>query len=124
MIQSMPEGNRGAILLKRLLIVAALVYGVQHRAEIKRGVTNFLSKNQTVQEAVGSAKWLYNEMRPASEAEKKQRMAYGEERRRRVEEYKAMGIKPDMEYVTPDDSEKWKEAVADWQELKKQFQER
>ena len=89
MMQIMP--NRSSILTK-LLIVGALAYGYAHRNEMRQGLSGFLERNQMVQEAKSSLKWLYNEVRPMTEAEKAQHDAYVKEQSRRREEYRKMGI--------------------------------
>ena len=111
----------GSSIMTKLLIVGALAYGYKNRDEIKRGISGFLEKNQMVQEAKSSLKWAYDEFRPRTDAEKAQQAAYAKEQHRRREEYRKMGINPQIEYVTPKDGEKWKQAVKDWRELKKNF---
>ena len=36
-------------------------------------------------------------------------------------EYHAMGINPQIEYVSKEDSEKWNQAVKEWHEIKKEM---
>ena len=117
MISTTPKN--GYPIIKLLLIAGAIVYAVKNKDEIKHGISDFLSKNQIAQETKSSLKWLYEELRPATEAEKSQRKAYAEEQQRRREYYKSMGINPHIEYVGPKDGKKWEEAKKDWQELKK-----
>ena len=118
MINVMP--NRSSILTK-LLIVGALAYGYTNRNEIRQGLSGFLERNQMFQEAKSSLKWLYDEVRPMTEAEKAQHNAYVKEQRRRREYYRSMGIKTQIEYASPQDGEKWKQAVKEHQELMKHF---
>ena len=118
MISTTPQ--KGSLFLK-LLLIAGAIYAYQNRTEIKRGLSGFLEKNQMMQEAKSSLKWAYNELRPRTEVEKAQQKSYAEEQQRRREEYRKMGINTQIEYVTPKDGEKWKQAVRDRQELMKHF---
>ena len=107
MISTMPK--KGYPILKILCIVAA-IYAFKNRAEIQHGLSDFLAKNQTVQEAKQSLKWAYDELRPRTEAEKAQQESFAAEQRKKADEYRKMGIKPHIQYVTPGDPE-WKEAA-------------
>ncbi len=118
MISTMPQ--KSSLFLK-LLLIAGAIYAYQNRTEIKQGISGFLAKNQMLQETKGSLKWAYNELRPRTEAEKEQHAAYVKEQQKRREEYRKMGINTQIEYVTPEDGEKWKQAVRDRQELMKHF---
>ena len=118
MIHTMPNSSS---ILTKLLIIGALAYGYANRNEIREGIRGFLAQNQMLQETKSSLKWLYNEFGPQTEAEKAQAKAYAEEQHRRREEYRAMGINPQIEYVSKEDGEKWKQAVKEWHEIKKQM---
>ena len=118
MIHTMPNSSS---ILTKLLIVGALAYGYANRNEIREGISGFLARNQMLQETKSSLKWLYNEVRPMTESEKAQHDAYVKEQSRRREEYRKIGIQTQIEYVTPQDGEKWKQAVKDHQELMKHF---
>jgi len=110
MISTTPKSNH---LFLRLILIAAAIYAFKNRA----GISNFLAKNQTIQEAKSSLKWAYNELRPATEAEKAQRKAFAAEQHKREEEYRKMGIETKIKYITPEDPE-WKETAEFTRKLK------
>lgn len=114
MIQTL---NSSSHLMTKLVIVGALIAGYHYRA----GLLDRLSKNETIQELRTNLKWLGNELRPMTEAEKASHAAYGEEQRRRTAELtKELGHSPHMRYVAPGDKD-WKQAVKDHAELMKEF---
>ena len=107
MISTMPKNSHTFL---KLLLIAAAIYAFKNRAEIGHGLNHFLAKNQMAQEAKNSLKWAYNELRPATEAEKAQHEAFAKEQQRRADEYHKMGIETRVKYVTPKDPE-WKETA-------------
>lgn len=118
MISTMPKKNH---LVLKLLCVGLAIYAFKNKEEVKHGLKDFFAKNQVIQEAKSSLKWAYDEFGPQTEAEKAQSKAYAEEQHRRREEYRAMGINPQIEYVSKEDGEKWNQAVKEWHEIKKQM---
>ena len=111
-----PKKSGLSSLIIKFLIIAAIGYGVKNKSEISRGLNNFLARNQ---DSIESVKWAAKALLPPTEAEKTQHKAWAKEQHHREAEYNAMGIKTRVEYVTPKDGEKWKQAAADWAELKK-----
>ena len=107
MIETMP--NKSSLLL-RLILIAAAIYAFKNRAEIGHGINNFLAQNQAIQEAKRSLKWVYDELRPPTEAEKAQHESFAKEQQKRLEEYRQAGINPGIKYVERDDPE-WKETA-------------
>lgn len=117
MIQTL--GHRSHFITK-LLVIAAVVYAVKNSGEIRE----FLGKNQTIREVAGGWKWLAEEMRPPTEAEKAQHKAWAAEQRKRGNDLKAEGINPYVEYATPADGKKWEEAKAGYREIMKAFDQK
>ena len=107
MISTMPKSNH---MFLKLLLIAAAIYGYKNRAEISHGISDFFAKNQMIQEAKSSLKWAYDELRPATEAEKAQHEAFAKRQREVREEYKKMGVNPGIRYVDKNDPE-WKETA-------------
>jgi len=117
MSYTMPKPSAGAQLLRNLLIVAALVYGVKNREKIYHGVSDFLAKNQLTQNVAEGTKMLWEAVRPQTEAEKAQQKAYLEREQKKADEYRAMGIQTRTRYIGPDDPE-WKETAEFTRKLK------
>ena len=115
MYSVMPK--KGFPIIKLLLIAGAVYAAYTHWS----GISNYLSKNQTLQEVKSSLKWAYDELRPATEAERAQRAAFYERERQKTAEYHKMGIKPHIEFVDKSDAKKYEEAKKDWPELRKQL---
>ena len=101
--------------LRLLLIAGAVYYAYNNR----QGISNYLAKNQTVQEWKSSLKWAYDELRPRTDAEKAQAEAFAKRQQEAREEYRKMGIKTGIEYVSREDGKKWEEAKKEWREVKK-----
>ena len=102
MISTLPKRNHTFL---KLLLIAAAIYGYKNRSEISHGISNFLARNQAIQEAKSSLKWAYNELRPQTEAEKAQQASFAKEQHKRAEEYRKMGINPHIKYVEEGDPE-------------------
>ena len=112
MISTTPKNSH---LFLKLLLIAAALYAYKNRA----GISAYLSRNETLQEAKSSIKWLYNELRPSNEAEKKQHESYTKLQQKRAAERRELGIKPHIEFVDRTDKAKRDEAAKDWQSLRK-----
>lgn len=98
-----PQGSPVCQLLKKLLIVAVLAYGVKNRAEISQGVKDFLARNQMAQNTKESVKWLAEMLRPQTEAERKQIQSYHEAQHKIADDLRKEGVNPYLEYIGPDD---------------------
>ena len=117
MYNTMPKSSAGVQLLRNLLIIAALVYGIKNREKIYQGVSDFLAKNQLVQNTVEGSKMIWDAVRPQTEAEKAQQKAYLEREQKKADEYRAVGIQTHIRYIGPDDPE-WKETAEFTRKLK------
>ena len=119
MIETLPQ--KGHPFLK-LLLIAAAIYAFYNKEKIHQGLSQVLAKNQTVQETKGTMKWLYDELRPRTEAEKKQSEAFGKKYREDIADLRKNGISgPHVRYVMKEDGEEYEQAKKDWPELRKQL---
>ena len=104
MIETLPQKGHPII---KLLLIAAAIYAFHNREKISHGLSDFLAKNQTVQEV----KWLYDELRPPTEAEKRQHEAYAKRQREEANFLKQHGASPYVQYAEEGTPE-YKEAAA------------
>ena len=96
MIETLPKKGHPVI---KLLLIAAAIYAFHNREKISHGLSDFLAKNQTIQEAKRSVKWAYDELRPPTEAEKRQHEAYAKRQREAANDLRKHGINPYVQYA-------------------------
>lgn len=107
MIDTLPK--KGHPFLK-FLLVAAAIYAFYNKEKISHELSDFLAKNQSVQEAKSSVKWLYNELRPPTEAEKKQHEDYAKRQREEIKNLRKHGVNPYPQYAE-EGTQEYKEAA-------------